>query len=270
MSKVWPRYQRQEQELLEEALHHRERAQAADLHWQSVLERSSSLEQIVRNAQERITELRREQHETTARAESSRDALAGGRARRASVEQILNDRSYTADAVQKLFASNQGRNDSDGFRAVGVLADYAEVEQQYESAVEQFLRDELEYVVVETFDVARAGIAILREEVGGRATFFVDSLRKLNLQPNQPIVPFEFEKQTVSRLDRLVEFRDPLGPAAKQFLPRLQSAFLVAEAAVAERLARENPAYSFVTPDGTTYQGRVVSGGRPPKRDLWA
>jgi len=32
---------------------------------------------------------------------------------------------------------------------------------------------------------------------------------------------------------------------------------------VAERLARGNPAYSFVTPDGTTYQGRVVSGGRP-------
>src|SRR5882762_7734111 len=136
-------------------------------------------------------------------------------------------RSYTADAVQKLFASNQGGDDSEGFRAVGVLADYAEVEQQYESAVEQFLRDELEYVVVETFDVARAGIALLREEVGGRATFFVDSLRKLNLQPNEPIVPFEIEKQTVSRLDRLVEFRDPLGPAAKQFLPRLHSAYLV-------------------------------------------
>jgi chromosome segregation protein len=60
-----------------------------------------------------------------------------------------------------------------------------------------------------------------------------------------------------------VEFRDPLGAAAKQFLPRLQSAFLVEEAEAAERLARENPAYSFVTPDGTTYQGRVVSGGRP-------
>jgi chromosome segregation protein len=60
-----------------------------------------------------------------------------------------------------------------------------------------------------------------------------------------------------------VEFRDPLGPAAKQFLPRLQSAFLVEQSEVAERLARENPAYSFVTPDGTTYQGRVVSGGRP-------
>ena len=259
------RYERQEQQLLEESLHHRERAQAADLHWQSVLERSRSLEEIVRGAQGRIAELRREQHEITARAESARDALAGGRARRASVEQILNDRSYTADAVQKLFAAHQeqGADGSEGFRAVGVLADYAEVEQQYEGAIEQFLRDELEYVVVETFDVARAGIALLREEVGGRATFFVDSLRKLNLQPNEPIVPFAIEKETVSRLDRLVEFRDPLGPAAKQFLPRLQSAFLVEQAEVAERLARENPAYSFVIPDGTTYQGRVVSGGRP-------
>jgi chromosome segregation protein len=257
------RYQQQEQQLLEESLHHRDRAQAADQHWHSVLERSRSLEEIVRSAQGRISELRREQHEGTARAGSARDALAGGRARRASVEQILNDRSYTADAVQKLFASSQGADESAGFRAVGVLADYAEVEQQYEGAIEQFLRDELEYVVVETFDVARAGIALLRDEVGGRATFFIDSLRKLNLQPNEPIVPYEIEKETVSRLDRLVEFRDPLGPAAKQFLPRLQSSFLVAESAVAERLARENPAYSFVTPDGTTYQGRVVSGGRP-------
>jgi chromosome segregation protein len=257
------RFEQQEQQLLEESLHHRERAQAADLHWQSVLERSRSLDEIVRNAQGRISSLRREQHDTTGRAETARDALAGGRARRSSVEQILNDRSYTADAVQKLFASSHGSDSPDGFRAVGVLADYAEVEQQYESAIEQFLRDELEYVVVETFDVARAGIALLREEVGGRATFFVDSLRKLNLQPNEPVVPFEFERETISRLDRLVEFRDPLGAPAKQFLPRLQSSFLVEQAAVAERLARENSAYSFVTLDGTTYQGRVVSGGRP-------
>ncbi len=257
------RYEQQEQQLLEESLHHRERAQAADLHWQSVLERSRRLEELVRNAQARIADLRRQQHEATAQAGASRDALASGRARRASVEQILNDRSYTADAVQKLFASSQNGDESAGFRAVGVLADYAEVGQEYESAIEQFLRDELEYVVVETFDVARAGIAMLRDEVGGRATFFVDSLRKLNVQPNEPLVPFEIERETVSRLDRLVEFRDPLGPAAKQFLPRLQSAFLVEQSTVAERLARENPAYSFVTPDGTTYQGRVVSGGRP-------
>ena len=111
--------------------------------------------------------------------------------------------------------------------------------------------------------MARAGVAMLRDEVGGRATFFVDSINKLNLKPNEPVTPFEIERETVSRLDKLVEFRDPLGPAAKQFLPRLQTSFLVEQASTAERLARENPAYSFVTLDGTTYQGRVVSGGRP-------
>jgi chromosome segregation protein len=257
------RFEKQELELLDESLHHRDRSQAADLHWEDVQERTRSLEEMVKNAQAGIANLRSQRQEASKQVGATRDALAGGRARRASVDQILNERSYTADAVQKLFASSQGNEAADGFRAVGVLADYAEVGQEYESAIEQFLRDELEYVVVENFDVARAGIAMLRDEVGGRATFFVDSIRKLNLQTNEPVVSFNFENETVSRLDRLVEFRDPLGPAAKQFLPRLKSAFLVEQAEVAERLARENPAHSFVTPDGTTYQGRVVSGGRP-------
>jgi len=61
-----------------------------------------------------------------------------------------------------------------------VLADYAEVEEHHEAAVEQYLRDELEYVVVETYDHARAGVSLLRNEVEG-ATFFVDSLRNLRL-----------------------------------------------------------------------------------------
>ncbi len=259
------RLEAEEQQLLEEGLNFREHSQAADMLWESAVERARVFDAAVRDAQTRITELRREQQETTARSEAARDAMTGARARRASVEQILNERSYTADAVQKLFASsqiNQEGNLSGGFRAVGVLADYAEVGQQYEAAIEQFLREELEYVVVETFDVARAGISMLRDEVGGRATFFVDSINKLNIQPSEPVVPAEVEKDTVARLDRLVEFRDPLGPAAKQNLPRLQSAFLVETGAVAERLSHAHPAYSFVTLDGTTYQGRVVSGGR--------
>jgi chromosome segregation protein len=143
-----------------------------------------------------------------------------------------------------------------------VLADYAEVEEQHEAAVEQYLRDELEYVVVETFDHARAGVSMLRDEVGGRATFFVDSLRNLRLDDYEPIIPFRAEEGVVSRLDKLVEFRDPLGAAAKQFLPRLRAAYLTDSAAAAEKLARENSQYAFITPDGTCYQGRMVTGGR--------
>ena len=210
----------------------------------------------------RVTGLRDERESRARHAETLRDSLAAVRARHSTLTQILNDRSYTADAVQKLFAANE-RGTAHDFRAVGVLADYAEVPEAHEGAIEQYLRDELEYVVVETFDHARAGVSILRDEVGGRATFFVDSTKTLAINDYEPIIPFRPEDGVYARLDKLVEFRDPLGPAAKQFLPRLRAAYLTESAGGAEKLARENPQYAFVTPDGTTYQGRMVTGGRP-------
>jgi chromosome segregation protein len=209
-----------------------------------------------------LATLRGDREERAKHAETLRDSLAGVRARHATLTQILNDRSYTADAVQKLFAANE-RGAGRDFRAVGVLADYAEVPEAHEAAIEQYLRDELEYVVVETFDHARAGVSLLRDEVGGRATFFVDSTKNLQVNEYEPIIPFRAEDGVYARLDKIVEFRDPLGPAAKQFLPRLRGAYLTDSAAGAERLARENPQYAFVTPDGTCYQGRMVTGGRP-------
>src|SRR5260370_17474702 len=73
---------------------------------------------------------------------------------------------------------------------------------------------------------------------------------------------FRIEDGVISRLDKLVGFRDPLGAAAKQFLPRLRSAYLTDSSASAEKLARDNPQFAFVAPDGTCYQGRMVTGGR--------
>jgi chromosome segregation protein len=251
-----------ERKLREENAIHQERARAAATQFEVAQSEARAMAEAVRNEQTRLVDLRRRKQETTERYDQLREHMAGVRARRGSLEQILNDRSYTADAVQKLFAAN-GEGEARGFRAVGVLADYAEVEEHHEAAVEQFLREELEYVVVETFDHARAGIAMLREEVGGCATFFVDSLRKLNIEPGDAPMPFHASQGVVSRLDNLVSFKDPLGPAAKQFLPKLRSAFLVETAEVAEQLAHVHQQYCFVTTDGTCYQGRLVSGGRP-------
>jgi chromosome segregation protein len=251
-----------EAELLESSIKIRDDAENAALAWESAGGNLNTLTAKAAALQARIATLREERETTTKQADALRDAVVGVRARHATLTQILNDRSYTADAVQKLFAANE-RGEGRDFRAVGVLADYAEVEEQHEAAIEQYLRDELEYVVVETFDHARAGVSLLRDEVGGRATFFVDSLRNLRLTEYEPIVNFRAEDGVISRLDKLVGFRDPLGAAAKQFLPRLRSAYLTDNAGSAEKLARENPQYAFVTPDGTCYQGRMVTGGRP-------
>jgi chromosome segregation protein len=250
-----------EHELLETSIRIRDEADQAAYDWEAANGQLNALTQNAATLQARIAELRLQREATTRKADILRDSLSGVRARHATLTQILNDRSYTADAVQKLFAANE-RGSGQRFHAVGVLADYAEVEEQHEAAIEQYLRDELEYVVVETYDHARAGVSLLRDEVGGRATFFVDSLRNLRLAEYEPIINFRIEDGVISRLDKLVSFRDPLGAAAKQFLPRLRSAYLTDTAASAETLARDNPQFAFVAPDGTCYQGRMVTGGR--------
>jgi chromosome segregation protein len=238
-----------------------ERALSTDARSQTAATRSQELGQAAREAQTRLADLRRAHQELQHSSETTRESLSAARARRASLSQILEERAYSADAVQKLFATNG--NGSKGFRAVGLLADYAEVEEKFEGAIEQFLRDELEYVVVETFDSARAGVSLLRDEMGGRATFFVDSLSSLNIAPREMPDAMPETPGVLARLDRLVKFREPLGPAMNQFLSKLQTAYLVEESSVAENLASAHPQFHFLSLDGTCYHGRMVSGGRP-------
>ena len=253
-----------EHDVLEASMRTRDDADRAAHDFESASGQLGALKQNAAELQSAIAGHCEQRDILTKQTEALRDSLAGVRARRSTLTQILSDRSYTAGAVQKLFAANERGGGAKGFHAVGVLADYAEVEEKHEAAIEQYLRDELEYVVVETYDHARAGVSMLRDEVGGRATFFVDSLRNLRLSSEyEPIVNFRAEDGVISRLDKLVEFRDPLGAAAKQFLPRLRSAYLTDSTAAAEKMSRDNPQYAFVTPDGTCYQGRMVTGGRP-------
>ncbi len=250
-----------EHDLLESSIRIRDDADQAAYDWEAANTQLNTFNQNAAAMQTRIADLRVQREVAVQKVDELRNSLSGVRARHETLTQILNDRSYTADAVQKLFAANE-RGGSESFHAVGVLADYAEVEEQHEAAIEQYLRDELEYVVVETYDHARAGVTLLRDEVGGRATFFVDSLRNLRLAEYEPIINFHIEDGVISRLDKLVSFRDPLGAAAKQFLPRLRAAYLTDGATSAEKLARDNPQFAFVAPDGTCYQGRMVTGGR--------
>ena len=187
-----------EHDLLETSMKARDDAESAAYDYESASAKLSSLKQNATELQGKIAGLREQRDATTKQADALRDSLVSVRARHSTLTQILNDRSYTAEAVQKLFAANE-RGGGKKFRAVGVLADYAEVEEKHEAAIEQYLRDELEYVVVETYDHARAGVSMLRDEVGGRATFFVDSLRNLRLSSEyEPIANFRAEDQAIA------------------------------------------------------------------------
>ena len=85
---------------------------------------------------------------------------------------MLAHRTYTTESVKRLFASLE-KGKAEDFKPLGVLADYVEVDPQFEKPAEEFLHEELEYVVVESWEQAERGLDFIRAELDGRATFLV-------------------------------------------------------------------------------------------------
>ncbi len=96
------------------------------------------------------------------------------KARRDSLEEILSHRAYTTETVKRLFTAIERGQGATELKPYGVLADFVEVDPAYEKAAEEFLHDELEYIVVKNLRARpRRGIEVLRRDLEGRATFLV-------------------------------------------------------------------------------------------------
>ena len=176
------------------------------------------------------------------------------RARKASLEGILSHRSYTTESVKRLFGALE-QGEAGGFHAMGLLADFVEVDPAYERAAEEFLHEELEYVVVENWEQAERGVGILRGTLDGRATFLVHS------EPG-PRAEAPQAGESLPRLTDYLRLTNGLADRALNLLPRLANCRLVRDHAEAQRLAIENPDLYFLLPDGLCYHGPTLSGGK--------
>ena len=196
--------------------------------------------------------------------EQLKTELSRQRARRDSLEEVISHRSYTTDSVKRLFKDIKAGK-ALGFKPVGVLADFVEVTDPtgagtHEKAIEEFLHEELEYVVVQNWSDAEQGVELMRTGVDGRATFLVepDANFAANVQeaarPNHPGV--------VSSLADVLRFTNGLTQAPAQILPRLANCFLVGDRGTARDLAVAHPSSYFLTPDGISFHGQAVTGGK--------
>ena len=151
-----------------------------------------------------------------------------------------------------------------GLAPVGVLADFLEVEPRFERVVEDFLRDELNYIVVKSWDAADEGLRLLRSDVDGRATFLVhpeDSQAKFSFildeaahcaPPTASIVPL---KNTIRVLDGF-------GKSLEVILPKLRDGYIVPGSDTARGLALENPDAFFLSQTGECFHNVTVTGGK--------
>ena len=124
-----------------------------------------------RRARESELSVARIEHDWRAREVRSREHdLAGANARLKSIEELDAARAAYGDAARLVLAESNGR-----VRHAGSVADYLEVDQRYERAVEACLGDLLQHVVVPDHEQAIAGLELVREQSAGRCGFLVAS-----------------------------------------------------------------------------------------------
>ena len=193
--------------------------------------------------------------------ETLRQEHSGAVARKQALEESLARHAYSTESVRRLLRGEIPMNGHQ-FRPLGVLADFVEVSPGYEEVVEDFLKHELECVVVEQHDQARSGIALLRKEGSGRSTFFVTHIHPNDHPYGQPNAELLTEQGVVAPVRELITFQKSLGLNGDLELPTLANAYLVEDAATAERLAGAYPECHFLTRTGEHYQHRLVSGGK--------
>ncbi len=143
-----------------------EKLAARQMELESLADRRRRVEEEMKERQARATGARQKLDEI-------RNTLSRQKARKDSLEEILSHRAYTTESVKRLFLGlEHGR--IEGFKPSGVLADFVEVaDPAWEKACEEFLHEELEYVVVSGWAEAERGVELMRADSDGRATFLV-------------------------------------------------------------------------------------------------
>ncbi len=140
-----------------------------------------------------------------------------------------------------------------------MLADFVEVTNpEWERASEEFLHEELEYVVVQDWQGAERGIEVLRAAADGRATFLVHP--EAGASSDAP--DLSSEPAISGTLRDTLRLTNGFAAAPQGLLPRLARCFLVSDHSAAPRLAEAHPDCYFLLPDGASYHGHTITGGK--------
>ncbi|HXZ39310.1 MAG TPA: chromosome segregation protein SMC [Terriglobales bacterium] len=230
------------------------------LEFETVSQRVAGLTEEIVQARRLVESKRRQESEAKNRLDSLRAEYASAIGKKSSLEAVIAEHGYSTESVRRLFQSGALNG---GLAPAGVLADFLEVDPRYENVVEDFLRDELNYVVVKSWDAADEGLRLLRTDVDGRATFLVhpeDSQAKFSFAvdaaraatPGQSIVPLKHTIRVLNGFGRSLEV----------ILPKLRDGYIVPEQNAARELALENPDAFFLSESGECFHNVTVTGGK--------
>ena len=231
------------------------------LEFETVSQRASGLAAELASLREHLESKRAQESATKKHLDSIRSEYATALGKKGSLEAVIAEHGYSTESVRRLFQSGalQGGN-----TPAGVLADFLEVDPRYERVVEDFLRDELNYVVVKSWDAANEGLRLLRSDVDGRATFLVhpeDSQAKFSFVADES-THYAPVSDAVLPLKKSIRVLNGFGKSLEVILPKLGNGYIVPDAGVGRDLALSSPDAFFLSQSGECFHNVTVTGGK--------
>jgi len=229
----------------------------AHLRFESATDALKRLEGEIASLRESLQARRAEENAQRTRANQLRGELASVTGRRNSLEALIRNHSYSTDTVRRLLKPGAL---VEGMAPIGTLADFLEVSGAHEGVVDEFLREELNYVVVQSWVAAEEGVKLLKSGVDGRATFLI--------HPPADSEVSDDTSDTISApgltpLKDSIKVLNGFGRALETILPKLQHGYLIEDPGEALRLAAHHPHAYFLTPEGECFHNATVTGGKP-------
>ncbi len=226
------------------------------------------LEEEISGLREALQVRRGEENEQRVRANQLRGEQAAAQGRRDSLLALIRNHGYATDTVRRLLKPGTL---GQGMTPAGTLADFLEVSGEHEAVVDEFLREELNYVVVENWGVAEEGVRLLKTS-DGRATFLIHSDAQGQLFAHSEV---RIEEPGVTPLRDAIKVLNGFGRSLESILPKLKYGYLVEDPEAARRLSLQHAFGYFLTPEGECFHNATVTGGKPAsegplalKRDL--
>jgi chromosome segregation protein len=232
------------------------------LEFETVSQRLSSITASISDTRHNLEVRRAEEKESKNHLDSLRAEYATALGRKISLEAVIAEHGYSTESVKRLFQT--GLLDS-GFQPAGVLADFFEVDGQYEAVVDDFLRDELNYVVVKSWDAADQGLRLLKSDVDGRATFLVhpeDSQERFAFAADGSQRETPASAAPLVPLKNCIRVLNGFGKSLEVILPKLGNGYITPDPFLARHLALENPDAFFLSQTGECFHNVTVTGGR--------
>ncbi len=223
---------------------------------------TDSLTQLVHEIsglRESLVSRRQEESALRTRINQMRSEQARLSGQQNSLDAVIRNHSYSTETVRKLLKPDSL---GAGRMPLGTLADFLEVSGEHEAIADDFLREELSYIVVKSWQEAEVGIELLRSGLDGRATFLVQEPARGPVSGEAGAFPQSGFSGTVA-LRETIRVQSEFSSRIAALVPRLRDGYLASDAGTARELSERHPEGYFLAPTGECFHSGTVTGGKP-------